>query len=191
MSRSNRPAAKRPPAIRIWLLAGLCALWLAACGNQDGGTQAPAAVDACSLLSATDLQALAPGLGAGSPGKAKIPNTSTCEWDDASHLPALMLQVTPAPASSVKKDLESGFANMGYDVSEVTGLGDEAAVAVQRADPTHGVQAGVALLAVRVGKRQLALSPVRLQIASTDDPAFKHLRDAAVLAVTRLRKNDK
>jgi hypothetical protein len=188
MPPSNQPFAERRSKARVWLLAGLCALWLAACGNHDSATQAPAAVDACSLLSAADLQALAPGLSAGSPGKAKIPNASTCEWDDASHLPALMLQVTPAPASSVKKDLESGFANMGYDVSEVSGLGDEAAVAVQRADPTHGVQAGVALLAVRVGKRELALSPVRLQIASTSDPAFKHLRDAAALAVSRLRK---
>ncbi|MEJ2345202.1 MAG: hypothetical protein P8076_05305 [Gammaproteobacteria bacterium] len=191
MSPSNQPVARHPSRTRVWLLTGLCALWLAACGNQDGATQVPAAVDACSLLSADDLQALAPGLSAGTPGKAKIPNTSTCEWDDASHLPALMLQVTPAPASSVKKDLESGFANMGYDVHEVTGLGDEAAVAVQRADPTHGVQAGVAMLGVRVGKRELALSPVRLQIASTSDPAFKHLRDAAALAVSRLRKKNK
>lgn len=163
-----------------------CGLWLAACDSQNGSAQA-ATVDACSLLSDAQVHALAPGLSAGHAGKVMVANTSICEWDNAHQVPGFMLQVSPVDSSGVKKELDEGFANMGYDVYDVAGLGDEAAVAVARADPAHGIEADVAELALRVGRRQLILSPVQLHIAMTTAADFKHLKMLAAQAAARLR----
>jgi hypothetical protein len=164
-------------------------MWLVACGGSgsDSSAQAVEAVDACSLLSDAEVHAVAPDVGSGHPGSVQIPGASVCQWDDSKHLPALTLQVTAADPADVKKGLEDAFANMGYDVISVPGLGDEAAVAVQRPDPSHGIESGVAVLAVRVGKRELALSPMRLNITTIDSTDFEHLKQAAAQAVARLR----
>ncbi len=176
-------------SIRFAVLAAVCALWIAACGRSNDPARALAAVDACSLLSNAEVHALAPQLSAGHTGKVTVANTFTCEWDDAHHLPGLMLQVSPADPAGVKKELEEGFANLGYDVRSVAGLGDEAAVAVQRADPARGLDAGVAELALRVGKRQLLLSPAYLNIAPAT-AGFKHLKALAEQAAARLRARE-
>ena len=121
--------------------------------------------DACSLLSNADVHVLAPSLAKGRPGKVKIKNVSTCEWPDAHGIPALMVQVNVAPPHSLRKDLASGIAAMGgYDIKNVSGLGDEAAMAVQQANPKYGLKAGIAILSVRVGKRVVSLSPMRINI---------------------------
>jgi len=180
--------SSRKTSIRFALVAAACGVGLAACGGSGNGpAQAIEAVDACSLLSDAEVRAVAPDVGPGHAGSVQIPGASVCQWDDIKHLPALTLQVTAADPSDVKKGLEHAFANMGYDVISVAGLGDQAAVAVQRADPGHGIEAGVAVLAVRVGKRELALSPMRLNITTVDSTDFEHLKQAAAQAVARLR----
>jgi len=176
-------------SVQLAVFAAVCGLWLAACGSQKDPPKTVAAVDACGLLSNAEIHALAPGLSAGHKGKVIVANTSVCEWDDAHHVPGLILQVSPADPSGVKKGLEEGFANMGYDIRDVTGLGDEAAVAIQRADPAHGIETVVAELVLRVGKYQLLLSPTYLNIApATAD--FKHLKTLAARAAARLRAHE-
>ena len=183
------------------VLATVCGVWLAACGSQKDSPKAVAAINACVLLSDAEVHALAPGLSAGYGEKmivkdkmaafvkvkANVANAPICEWDDAHHVPGLMLQVSSADPSGVKKGLEEGFANMGYDVRSVAGLGDAAAVAVQRADPAHGIEAGVAGLVLRVGTRQLLLSPVNIAPATAK---FKHLKALAAQAAARLRARE-
>ncbi len=189
-------------SVSLAVLASVCGVWLAACGSRKDSPKTLAAVDACSLLSDAEVHAMAPGLGAGYGKKmivkdkmaafvkvkANVANAPICEWDDVRHVSRFfMLQVGPADASGVKKGLEDTFAaNMGYDVRSVPGLGDEAAVAVQRADPARGLEAGVAELALRVGKRQLLLSPVSVNIVPAT-AGFKHLKALAVQAAARLR----
>ncbi len=184
-----QPGIRR--SVRFAVLVTVCGLWLAACSSHNGGSaQTAATVDACSLLSDAEVHVLSPGLSAGHTGKVIVANTSTCEWDNAHHLPALTLQVSPADPSGVKKELDEGFANMGYDVLDVAGLGNEAAVAVQRADPAHGIEAAVAELALRVGKHQLILSPIQLHITTTAGADFERLKTVAAQAAERLRSRE-
>ncbi len=97
-----------------------------------------------------------------------------------------MLIVAPADPAGVAKGLASGFANMGYRIVSVTGLGDEVAAAVQLADPKHGLAAGVAGLSVRVGRRQLVFSPMRLAVPGPGTPAFKRLKRFAAETIAHL-----
>jgi hypothetical protein len=151
---------------------------------------APAAIaalpDACSLLSNADVHALAPSLGKGRPGNVRFKNVSTCEWPDAHGIPALTAQVNPAPPHSLVKDLSSGIAAMGgYDIKSISGLGDEAAMAVQRANPKYHLKEGIAILSVRVGKRVVSLSPMRIKI-KPGTAKFRRLKRLAAKAVSRL-----
>lgn len=146
-----------------------------------------ASPDACHLLSDADVHALAPSLGKARPGKVKIKNVSTCEWPDAHGIVGLMLQVTPAPSRSLHEDLASGIAAMGgYDIDNVPGLGDEAAMAVQRPNPKYGLKAGIAILSVRVGKRVVSLSPIRVDV-KPGTAKFKLFKRLAAKAAQGLR----
>lgn len=171
------------PALELVVAASFIALGTSPASAQKGG----AGVDACSLLTAAEVHSLAPGLGAGHPSKTQQANVSTCQWDNAHGLPALMLEVVPAGASSLKESLQEGMGPMGYTVSDVPGLGDEAAVAVQQANPTYNIEAGVAILAVRVGKQVLQLSPAGLNIQGPGSPTFQALEKAAAAAAKRLK----
>ena len=126
-------------------------------------------------------------LGPGRPSSVQIPNVSTCHWDKPSGMPALMLQISPADPSGLKAGLENGPATSGYRIEDVQGLDDSAAVAIQEADPASGITPMVALLEVKVGDRQLGLSPSGLGIRSTDDPAFHTLVQTAAAAIRRMK----
>ena len=171
-------------------LAGLViALLLVGYSKQEADAAAFTKGNACALVSAVTLAKLSPNLSAGHESAVPHPaNVSTCVWDDrAHHLPALMLTVAPADPGGVAKGLAQGFANMGYRIVTVKGLGDEAAAAVQTADPKHGLAAAVAVLAVRVGKRQLGFSPMRLTITGPGTPAFQHLKRLATETIAHLK----
>lgn len=169
----------------------------ASCGGPQEAAQQPAedsvaaeqtsSVDACALLSDAEVHAFAPSLGAGHAGSVHMANVSTCQWDKADGVPALMLQVAPADPSGLRAGLEAGLAPSGYSIEDVPGLGDSAAVAIQQADPASGIDAAVAMLVVNVGDRQLGLSPAGLAIRGTDDPAFHGLEQAAAAAVRQLK----
>lgn len=151
---------------------------------------APAAMaalpNACSLLSTADVHSLAPSLVKGRPGKVKFKNVSTCEWPDAHGIPGLMVQVNVAPPHSLRKDLASGIAAMGgYDIMSISGLGDEAAMAVQQANPKYGLKVGIAILSVRVGKRVVSLSPMRINIKPGTEK-FKRFKKLAAKAASHL-----
>jgi len=190
----NKETAKILPATPGRLLAILVlGLSLAACGKNDssgGSASAPAAkVDACALVTAAMVAKYATGLGKGHAGKVPQQSpVSTCIWTDADHLPALILTVAPSDPSGVAKGLEQGMAAMGYKVVSVSGLGDEAAVAIQQADPKLHTKTGVATLAVRVGKRQIGFSPMRPAISGTGTPTFKRLKELAAETAKRLRE---
>lgn len=173
-------------------VAVVCSLLITACGSGDQNTAQKKlpAVDACALVTLDEVHALAPAVGPGHPSATKIPNVYTCQWDNSRHLPQLMLQVTLPDPAGVKQGLEAGMGNMGYTISAVAGVGDEAAVAVQQANPKYHTKAGVAILSVRVGRRQLAFSPVGLDITGTDTAAFNRLKTLANQAATRLKAGD-
>ncbi|HKK06461.1 MAG TPA: hypothetical protein VKA50_11510 [Gammaproteobacteria bacterium] len=163
----------------VGLLLGLAAALV------DLGNAAAAQPDACRLLSDVQVHSLAPSLGKGRKSKANIPNVSGCVWPDAHGIPGLMLQVTPAPPGSLRDDLASGFGAMGYDIESVSGLGDEAAVAVQQANPKFGIKSGVAILSVRKGKRVLSLSPARIDV-KPGSARYKRLKELAAEAISHL-----
>lgn len=146
-----------------------------------------AGVDPCSLLTDAEVDAVAPAAGHGHPGKAKMKNVATCEWGKPHGMPALILQVTPVDPSGVKAGLQEGMGSSGYDIFAVADLGDEAATAVQQADPKYGLTRRVAILSVRVGDRELSLSPTGVTIAGPGTPSFAKLTHAAALAVKRLQ----
>lgn len=190
----NEQTAKILPVTAGRLLAILVlGLSLAACGKNDssgGSGSAPAAkVDACALVTASMVATYATGLGKGHPGK--IPKQSpftTCVWSDAHHIPGLILTVGPSDPSGVAKGLEQGMGPMGYKVVSISGLGDEAAVAIQQADPKLHTKTGIATLTVRVGKRQIGFSPMRPEISGTGTPTFKRLKELAAATAKRLRE---
>ena len=190
----DQKTANTLPANAGRLLAILVlGLSLAACGKNDSSEKsasAPAAkVDACALVTAAMVAKYAPGLGKAHPGKVPQQSpVSSCIWSDADHLPALILTVAPSDPSGVAKGLEQGMGPMGYKVVSVSGLGDEAAVAIQQADPKLHTKTGIATLAVRVGKRQIGYSPMRPAISGTGAPAFKRLKELAAETAKRLRE---
>ena len=169
-------------------------LSLAACSKNDssaGSAPAPTAkVDACALVTASMVAKYATGLGKGHLGKVPRQSpVSSCIWSDAHHIPGLILTIAPSDPSGVAKGLEQGMAAMGYKVVTISGLGDEAAVAIQQADPKLHTKTGIATLAVRVGKRQIGYSPMRPPISGTGTPTFKRLKELAAETAERLRES--
>jgi hypothetical protein len=187
----NEQTAKILPAMAGRLLAIIVlGLSLAACGKDDSASASAsvAKVDACPLVTASMVAKYATGLGKGHPGA--IPKQSpftTCVWSDAHHIPGLILTVGPSDPSGVAKGLKQDLGKTGYRVVSVSGLGDEAAVAIQQADPKFHTKTGVATLTVRVGKRQIGFSPMRPAISGTSTPAFKRLKELAAETAKRLR----
>lgn len=171
------------------LIALVVGLALSACKHHGSSSAAaaPARIDACALVSADMLAKFSSGLGTGHISKTPIPNVSVCTWKDDSHLPALILTVSPANPAGVAKGLETGMANMGYRIVSIKGLGDEAAVAIQIPNPKYHTKAGIADLEVRVGKRQFGYSPMRPGISGINTPAFAKLKRLASETIAKLR----
>lgn len=183
----NQPTTKILPPTR-WLTLLVLGLSLAACGKDDSASASVAKVDACALVTASMVTKYATGLSKGHPGSIpKQSPFSTCVWSDAHHIPGLILTVGPSDPSGVAKGLKRDLGKMGYRVDSVSGLGDEAAVAIQQADPKLHTKTGIATLTVRVGKRQIGFSPMRPAISGTGTPTFKRLKQLAAATAKRLR----
>ncbi len=167
------------------VVAGLaCALSAAAAA--PAAAQAPGGMQACTLLTDAEVHAFAPKVGRGHPGHMGSPSIATCVWDNAHGIPALILEVSPADPAGVRASLQNQMAPTGYTIVGVPALGDDAAAAIQRANPKYGITAAVALLTVRVGHRQVSLSPTGIRIPGTKSAGFRWLVQAAGLAVQRL-----
>ena len=118
-------------------------------------------------------------VGAGKPDSA-VSHVQGCIWP-ATGIPSFMLQVLPAPAS-VHSSIDPG---KGYQVIDIEGLGDQAAVAIQQANPQYGTAAGVAILGLAKGDSMMTLSPVRLGIQE-GSPQFELLKKVANNAAQKL-----
>ena len=151
-----RTSAPQAPALATAAAAGLIAV-VAGCGG--GGSSAPSttaasatattaaattraarasAVDPCSLLTDTEVAKLGTGLGHGT--LQTITGTRLCEWSNAHGLPAVQLQVTKDPDTSLEQELGNlDVGNSGYTIVAVAGIGDAAAAAFQKAGlaPLH------------------------------------------------------
>jgi len=162
---------------------------LISCGQHEADTSV-VKVDACSLVSAPMAKRLSPNLGAGHESSVPhLKNVSNCVWDDPkTHMPKLMLTVSPASKSgSVKDDLTNGMGNMGYKIVSVSGLGDEAFAAIQKADPAHGLSEGLATLEVRSGHYLLGFSPMTLPITGPGTASFSKFKRLAAEAIENLK----
>ncbi len=140
--------------------------------SSSSATQAAAAgsvgdTNPCSLLSTADVQQLDPALGAGK--VATVGKNKICDWPDAHGIPAVQLQVVIPPSGSLKDDLKTNLAPSGYDVVDLSGIGDEAAAAFQQADASKGLTAGLAEIEARAGDRVVGITTPGLSI--TQDSA--------------------
>lgn len=158
---------------------------LSACGKSATEPQTEKAseikqVDVCGLLTQIEVDSLfGKPVGAGKPDSA-VSHVQGCIWP-ATGIPSFMLQVLPAPAS-VHSSIDPG---KGYQVIDIEGLGDQAAVAIQQANPQYGTAAGVAILGLAKGDSMMTLSPVRLGIQE-GSPQFELLKKLANNAAQKL-----
>lgn len=158
---------------------------LSACGKGAAGPGAEKAgetkqADVCGLLTQAEVDSLfGKPAGAGRPDFA-VPHVQGCVWP-AKGAPSLILQVLPAPAN-VHSSIDPG---KGYRVIDLEGLGDQAAVAIQQANPQYGIAAGVAILGLAKGGCMVALSPVRLGIQE-GSPQLERLKKLANNAAQKL-----
>lgn len=163
----------------------LTLLPLSACGKGVTEPQAEKAgeikqVDVCSLLTQAEVDSLfGKSIGAGKHDSA-VPHVQGCIWP-AAGIPSFILQVLPAPAS-VHSSIDPGES---YQVIDLEGLGDQAAVAIQQANPQYGTATGVAILGLAKGDYMVTLSPVRLDIQESS-PQFELLKKLANNAVQKL-----
>ncbi len=146
--------------------------------------KAPPSTNPCTLLTDAEVAKLAPGVGHGKldtvAGGAKI-----CDWPDTHGIPAVQLQLYPAPSSSLRAELKNGIdAFGGYTIVDVTGIGDEAAAAFQKPDASKGLTAGLATLTARSGDRVIQLSTPRIQVLQ-DSQGLALVKQLAATALSR------
>lgn len=161
---------RRLMAVTILLAVG----GLTACGGSSspasGGTSAAAGggskvdvskVNPCSLLTAAEVATLAPGL---KPHMTKTAAVKICNWSD-SQGHSVMVLANPSPGVSLKTDIKDTIGAFGgYAIISVPGLGDEAAAAFQKANPSKGISAGLAGIEARSGNIVVTLSTPTVKI---------------------------
>jgi hypothetical protein len=139
--------------------------------------------DPCSLITQQEIDSLFSGsVGAGR-SDSQVPNVQTCTWPQEG-VPKFLLQVMKAPQTPVSQSINAGE---GYHVREVSDVGDEAAVAIQQANPRYGLQEGVAILGFRKGSLMVTLSPVHLDIQEGTQK-FEELKALAAKIAERVKE---
>ncbi len=73
----------------------------------------------------------------------------------------------------------------GYLIEDVSGLGDQAAMAIQQANPKYGLKEGIAALHVKKGKSSLNFSFFRINLMPAD-PEFEELKLLAAKMVENM-----
>ncbi len=200
-------SAFRTPVYAACLTAVLAAI-LTGCGGGSGTSSPPATTtvattaaaettsaattssakaattDPCSLLTDAEVRKLEPSLAHGK--LETIAGTQICVWANANGIPAVQLQVTTAPSSSLKKELANlNAGNNGYTIVAVAGIGDEAAAAFQKADASMGLKAGLATISVRSGGRVVSISTPLVPVPQGSQ-SFAVAKQLASTAVSRL-----
>lgn len=144
-----------------------------------------ASIDPCTLLTDAEVATIAPGAGHGTvhkvAGVEKI-----CEWPDSHGIPEVQFQVNLPPTSSLRSELKNGLAaGGGYTIISVSGLGDEAVAAFQKADPAKGLAPGLAVILARSGGKVVQLSTSQLSIQQ-GSPDFAKAEGLVAKAISRL-----
>lgn len=142
-------------------------------------SQKPEEIDPCSLIAPEKLISTFPVLQKAE--KQAVGPTTVCNYLDKFGIPALIISVSQA--GSHARDTLS-ILGPGYVIEEIAGLGDEAAVAIQQANPKFGLQEGVAALHIKKGPLSLNLSFPRINI-QVNDPEFEKVK---ILAAEMLDK---
>ncbi len=142
-------------------------------------SQKPKGIDPCSLIAAEDLISIFPALKKSE--KQTVGQGSVCNYLDKYGIPALVISVTQAGTHA--RDTLS-MLDSGYVIEEITGLGDEAAIAIQQANPKFGLQEGIAALHIRKKNISFNFSFFRISIQSKD-LQFKEMKVLAAKMLDR------
>ena len=127
-------------------------------------------IDPCSLIAAEKVFTAFPTLL--KMEKKKTGPLTMCSYLNKYGIPALITSVTRSP----KKVSDSlSILGSGYTIEEVSGLGDEAAIAVQQPNPKYGLKAGIAALHIIKGKKALNFSFFGLSMLP-GDPEFQQIK---------------
>jgi hypothetical protein len=134
--------------------------WCLAMSPMVGHCSAkPEAIDPCSLIAVEKVLSAFPVLQ--KEVKQQVGPTTVCNYLDKYGIPALIISVSQA--GNHARDTLSMLGS-GYVIEDIPNLGDDAAVAIQQANPTFGLHEGVAALHIKKGKISLNLSFTRINI---------------------------
>lgn len=126
-------------------------------------SQKQKSVEPCGLIAAEKLFAIFPTLQKAE--EQSVGSQTVCSYLDTMGIPALVISISKA-GKSVSKTL--AMLGSGYVIEDVSGLGDEAAIAIQQANPKFGLKEGIAALHIKKGKRSLNFSFFRINLKPGD-----------------------
>jgi len=133
----------------------------------------PEAINSCGLIAAEKVMAAFPVLQ--KEERQKVGPIIQCNYLDKFGIPALTVSL--GQAASHARDTLS-LLDSGYVIEDVPNLGDEAAVAIQQANPAFGLKEGVAALHIKKGQVSLNLSFTRINIPAKG-AAFDQVKQLA------------
>ena len=136
--------------------------------------------DPCTLVAAEKVIAIFPTLQKAE--KQSVGPETVCNYLDSMGIPALVISLSKS-MTNVRETLS--ILGPGYAIEDISGLGDEAAIAVQQANPKFGLKEGIAALHVRKGNLSLNFSFFRINLMPADDE-FEKIRVLAAEMVAKL-----
>ncbi len=163
--------------ILICCLATICSL---ISGLQTGSCATRLGPNPCDLIAPEKVYAVFPILKAMK--KETIGPNTTCNYLDKYNIPALIISTGKAGSTSARDILS--MLGSSYTIQDISGLGDDAAIAIQQAKPEYSLDEGIAQLHVKQGKIFLSLSPVRIKTSSVNEELGK----LKILATEMLKK---
>lgn len=164
----------------IILSLSLVLLALTMMPSRGACTQNPEDIDPCGLIAAEKVLSAFPELQRAE--KQRIGPSTVCNYLDKFDIPALIVSVSQAGAHA--RDTLT-LLDSGYEIQEIPGLGDDAAIAIQKANPTFGLKEGVAALHIKKDQLSLNWSFTRLTIQA-EDPAFDSVKELATAMLSNL-----
>ncbi len=144
-------------------------------GPLNGECATLPGVDPCSLIPLQTVKKIFPEIT--TMAKQTIGPNTTCNYKDNKNFTALLVSVSDGGRESAHEHLVPMGA--GYTIKDVAGLGDNAAVALQKANPKFGFEEGIAELMVKKGHILLLLAPMRIHTQSVDDALERLTKTAA------------
>jgi len=140
--------------------------------------------DPCRLLSDAEVRRAFPGAASGKRNRdTDILDIATCEWALApGRLAVQRMQGEPGSAQDWIDTMKMGIVNPlkakpVIRSERIGGLGDEAVAMVELTDPKRGILHSIAVIAIRRGHQQVAV---------TTDSLDQHSRADALAVLTRL-----